>query len=223
MTEAIETLSEFPPITKEKLIEQAGGFIEKKEPVIVGGWKPAPQTFEEQQRLATMYVKSGVLPSRFKDVAQVLTALHFAAEHFPGKEMTALRQIAVIEGSPCMFGDLPLALVQRSGLLEEMSETWEGDGDKLTCTVMVKRKDLEKITRTFSVEDAKKAKLWDRKTYQAYPKRMLQMRTRSWALKDGFADVLAGIAVAEWDFHTDGSERDVTSSKLDELNSLGEQ
>lgn len=55
------------------------------------------------------------------------------------------------------------------------------------------------VLRTFSVADAKRAKLWnkDQTPWITYPQRMLQMRARSWALRDTFADILKGIAVRE--------------------------
>jgi hypothetical protein len=46
-----------------------------------------------------------------------------------------------------------------------------------------------------SVADAK-GRLWTRKgPWEHYPQRMLQMRARAFALRDGFADVLRGPAL----------------------------
>src|SRR5690606_6210149 len=54
------------------------------------------------------------------------------------------------------------------------------------------------IKATFSVADAKKAGLWGKQgPWQQYPKRMLSMRARAFALRDGFADVLRGLGIAE--------------------------
>lgn len=38
-----------------------------------------------------------------------------------------------------------------------------------------------------------------KETYAKFRRRMLQMRMRSWALKDGFSDVLLGISIDEYD------------------------
>lgn len=194
-----------------------------------GSWKPVAATFEDQQRLVSMYVKSGVLPKRFENVAQAMTALHFASEHFPGMEMTALRNIAVIDGNPCLFGDLPLAMVQRHPEFALIDETLVGLGEngmvvdttQAVCKVVrAKESGNLEITRGFSVADAKLAQLWARGTYQKYPKRMLQMRARSWALKDSFADVLMGIGIVEYDSNKDPNERDVSSEKIEGLNKI---
>ena len=51
---------------------------------------------------------------------------------------------------------------------------------------------------SFSVEDAKKAGLWGKQgPWQQYPKRMLQMRARGFAVRDAFPDVLRGLITAE--------------------------
>ena len=48
------------------------------------------------------------------------------------------------------------------------------------------------------MEDAKRAGLYGKQgPWQQYPKRMLQMRARAWALRDVFPDVLRGVHVAE--------------------------
>jgi hypothetical protein len=54
--------------------------------------------------------------------------------------------------------------------------------------------------------------LADKQTYKSYPKRMLQMRARAFALRDMFPDVLKGLQVREEveDFVEASSPRDVT-------------
>ncbi|GIV50961.1 MAG: hypothetical protein KatS3mg038_1482 [Candidatus Kapaibacterium sp.] len=50
----------------------------------------------------------------------------------------------------------------------------------------------------FRVKDAKLAGLWAKPgPWQQFPHRMLQMRARSWALRDTFPDVLRGVVAAE--------------------------
>jgi hypothetical protein len=67
----------------------------------------------------------------------------------------------------------------------------------MTATCVVKRND-ETITQSFSRKDAEQAGLWSKPgPWITYPKRMLQMRARSWAIRDAFPDALHGIYVAE--------------------------
>lgn len=56
----------------------------------------------------------------------------------------------------------------------------------------------EPIIRSFSVEDAKRAGLWQKSgPWTDYPDRMLIMRARAFALRDAFPDVLMGLYIRE--------------------------
>jgi hypothetical protein len=84
-------------------------------------------------------------------------------------------------------------------MLVDMQERLDGQGEAMTATCRVRRRGENTDTiRQFSVADAKKAGLWTRKgPWEHYPQRMLAMRARAFALRDGFADVLRGLSVAE--------------------------
>jgi hypothetical protein len=63
---------------------------------------------------------------------------------------------------------------------------------------VAKRKNRKPVVAKFSVEDAKRAGLWGKQgPWSAYPKRMMQMRARGFALRDAFPDVLKGLISAE--------------------------
>jgi hypothetical protein len=186
----------------------------------------APKSVEEQYRLAKLYLSSGFLPTRFETIEQIVVAMHFAKENFPESPLTALRQIAVIEGVPSLFGDLPLAKVMKSGLCSykkeyildsEMNEICIANKNlnaeifAAVCTVRRTVPGVGNIeaTSVFTVEDAKTANLWDKKSksgrptaWVTYPKDMMKYRARARALKDLFPDVLNGVAIAEFDFET---------------------
>ncbi len=81
-----------------------------------------------------------------------------------------------------------------------------------TCTI--KRRNYEPVTRSFSWEDAKQARLSAKQgPWQEYPKRMLQMRARGFALRDTFADVLKGLYVGEEARDMPPEMRDVTPAE----------
>lgn len=177
-----------------------------KDGTLVGG------TFEEQYRLARAYSASGLMPQSLDTPEKVLVAIQLCRE-LDLPPMTSMSKICVVNGSPSLFGDLPLALVMRSGKLEYIKEWFfDADGNELDqskplpdffgacCTV--KRKGQIEITRTFTKHDSVKAGSWGKRVWAVYPKRMMQMRTRSWALKDAFSDVLMGCLVAEYDHDT---------------------
>ena len=156
----------------------------------------APRTMEEGIKIANMLAKSTLVPKDFQNnPANIYIALQWGAE-LGLAPMQALQSIAVINGRPSIFGDGLLAVVMASGLLEYIKEPPVTDGIAM-CEVQRKGWP-EPRTVTFSVADAKQAGLWDKQgPWRTYPNRMLQMRARGWALRDTFADVLRGVAVAE--------------------------
>lgn len=173
-----------------------------------------PKSFDDAYRIAKIQLASKMLPARFNTPEMIFVATQFARE-LGLQPLTALRQIAVVQGTPCTFGDLPLALVQRSGKMESIREyTIDKDGneictknknlsaDAVAAVCIVKRKgDPEPLERFFSMADARTAGLGGSPTWKAYPKLMLKYRARSQALKDKFPDCLNGIAIAEYDFN----------------------
>jgi hypothetical protein len=113
--------------------------------------------------------------------------------------MQALQNISVINGKPSVYGDAAMALVQASPVCEDVEEFFENEGSPNPIAVCIaKRKGRKPVTVKFSVEDAKRAGLWGKQgPWSAYPKRMMQMRARGFALRDAFPDVLKGMITAE--------------------------
>ena len=155
-----------------------------------------PKTLDEAMKFAELVSKSDLVPKDYKgNPGNVLIAIQWGNE-IGLKPLQALQNIAVINGRPCLWGDAALALVRGSGLVEDFREDLHEPSLTATCTI--KRKDQPTpISRTFSKADAEKAGLWGKNNWSGYPKRMLQMRARAFALRDGFTDVLKGISVAE--------------------------
>lgn len=157
------------------------------------------QSFDDTWRFATAVANSKMAPSDFgHQVEKIAIAIQMGAE-VGLAPMTALKNIAVINGRPSLWGDSLMALVLNSGLCENFDEDIRGDKDEMVAACTVKRKGLSSPkTRTFSVADAKKAGLWGKAgPWTQYPTRMLQMRARAFALRDVFPDVLGGFMVAE--------------------------
>lgn len=167
-------------------------------PIAMSGSGLALTTLEEAYRFANYVIASKMAPKGYEKPEAVLIAIQHGAE-IGLKPMQALHSIAVINGRATVWGDALPALLDASGLCEDRDEYLEGEGDRMTAVCRLKRKDRETpILRTFSVQDAKAAGLWGKAgPWSQYPKRMLAMRARSWAARDGFADVLRGLHVRE--------------------------
>jgi hypothetical protein len=177
-----------------------------KVPVVSGKKLAAmiPTDVDQAYRLSRAIAQSGMAPKAYgTDPNKILVGI-LAGMEVGLAPFAALQSIAVIGNNPAIWGDGALALVQASGLLVDMEETC--DGNKAVCRV--NRKDrATAIVREFSMDDAKKAGLAGKSgPWSQYPRRMLQMRARAFALRDGFADVLKGLGIAEEvrDFAIDG-------------------
>jgi hypothetical protein len=157
-----------------------------------------PQTMEDAYRLGKAIVMSGTNPKGMDTPEKCMIAIMRGLE-VGLSPMQAIDKIAIVNGRPVIWGDGALGLVRGSGLCEFVRETNAGSGDARAAKCEVKRKgEPEPITRIFSVADAKKAGLWDKQgPWKQFPDRMLQMRARAFALRDGFADVLGGLYLRE--------------------------
>lgn len=168
-----------------------------------------PKNIEEAMKLAEYLSKSSIVPKELQgNPGNILVAIGMGQEVGLGP-LQAIQNIMVVNGKPSCWGDAVLGLVRASGLLESIKEVLVGE--LATCTV--KRVNEEAIVREFSLDDAKRAGLNSKPgPWQTYPKRMLQMRARAWALRDGFADVLKGLQVRE-EVEDYEPIRDVTPAK----------
>lgn len=157
-----------------------------------------PQSFDQLVRFAEMAAGSALMPRDYQGKpANVMIAVQMGSE-LGLAPMQSIQNIAVINGRPSVWGDAMIALVRASPVCDDVVETLEGDGDRLTAICVAKRKGKAPVEARFSVEDAKKANLWNKAgPWQQYPKRMLQMRARGFALRDAFPDVLKGLISAE--------------------------
>jgi hypothetical protein len=157
-----------------------------------------PQNLDEAVRLARGLSTAGTMvPEQFRNdegatLAAILTGLDIGL-----KPTQALKSITVINGRSCVWGDALPALMQQAG--HSLDVEILGDGDELRAVATLKRGDTGQIiVREFSVADAKAAGLFEKKgPWQQYLKRMLSMRARTWACRDGAADTLMGLQVAE--------------------------
>ena len=157
-----------------------------------------PRNVEEAYRLAQVVVGAGLAPSDAKKPEEVLGRI-VAGMEVGLNPMQAVQSIALVNGRPVLWGDGLIALVRGSGLCKYISEWAEGEGDKAVAYCRTQRLgEPEPVERSFSMADAKTAGLAGKTgPWKSYPKRMLQMRARGFALRDAYPDVIKGIGVRE--------------------------
>jgi len=159
----------------------------------------APQTLTEAMEFSKLLAESSMVPKQYQGKPQdVLVCVQWGTE-LGLAPMQALQNIAVINGKPSVYGDAAIALVQASPVCEDIEEYVEGEGTPNPVAVCVaKRRGRKPVIARFSVEDARRAGLWGKQgPWTQYPKRMMQMRARGFALRDAFPDVLKGLITAE--------------------------
>ena len=93
-----------------------------------------------------------------------------------------------------------MSLILQSGMMEDIQEWSEGtiEAGDYTAYCEVTRKGFSPHIASFSLEDARTARLWEKKgPWQNYPKRMMKLRARMEAIRDRFADAMRGLAFRE--------------------------
>lgn len=175
------------------------------------------------------------IPRHLETKEQVLAAWNFAAQlNLPPQP--SLRNIAVIEGTPSLFGDLPLALVQRHKEFLSYKEftidkdynpmKFENknlDAEVYAGVVLIQRKGMEKPESfSFTLEDAENAGILKLKTqngkdtvWKKYLKDMIIRKARIRAIRAHFADALCGSGIAE-DFNYAPDLRDVIAIEAEQ-------
>ena len=164
--------------------------------ITTGGLTPTNLT--EAMQLAEILAQSTIVPKDYqRNPGNILVAIQWGAE-LGLAPMQAMQNIATINGRPSIWGDAMLALVKNSSEFVSIKEEFTGEDAALTAVCTIARKGQPDHTTYFSVEDARKAGLWGKQgPWTQYPRRMLQMRARGYALRDMFPDVLKGMRTAE--------------------------
>lgn len=169
--------------------------------------------FDEILSFAKVVTKTELVPKTYRGKPEDGAVAIMYGMELGLPPMASLQNIAVVNGTPTIWGDAQLSLVQSSGSYEWHKTSYTGtiEGETLTATFEVKRKDMaESVVKEFSISDAKKARLWAKQgTWTSHPKQMLGYKARAFALREAFADILKGIHSKE-EMEGEGEIKDVT-------------
>lgn len=158
-----------------------------------------PRTLEEAYRLAAAMAKSGMTPRNVDTPEKVLMSI-MAGSELGMKPFQAVQSFAIINSRPSLWGDaIPALLYMNRFKIREWFENAAPDyPDAMTAYCEITRPDGQIVIGEFSVADAKEGKLWTKEgPWQTSRKRMLKMRARGFGARDGAADVLRGVFIAE--------------------------
>jgi hypothetical protein len=170
-----------------------------------------PTNVDEAYHMARLVVDAKLAPNSYNNDPKMITLGIMAALEAGLPPLYGLRQIAIINGRPTIWGDGAMALVQSKNLIAEYRveeigtvpvsndlTKWD-DGYGFRVTIM-RRGQKGEYVGEFTVGHAKRAKLWmnaKKAPWMEHPTRMLLNRARAFPLRDGFADALGGIAIRE--------------------------
>lgn len=174
-------------------------------------------TLNDQLSFAQRVIDEGMISETFKTAAQVVLGFQYA-KALGMNEMLALKMMYVVNGKPCLYSEGPLALAQRSKSFWKINEYYVDEagkkieGPKKDLAIFGSVTELWRVgddapqVDWFTLDDMKTAGLdqnkWGKKEVWAKWERiMLRYKARTLALRSKFADSLAGIPIAEYDFH----------------------
>ena len=148
--------------------------------------------WDVMKQQAAIMLNSGFMPSAIKSESQILT-IGMMGQALGIQPIVAINNINVIQGKPTVAPQLMLALIRRTGQLEDLKI--EDDGT--TCTVTMKRKGESAHVETFSMADAKAMQLDNKDNWRKQPKTMRKWRAISAAARIVFGDVIWGMYTPE--------------------------
>lgn len=192
------------------------------------------ETIDMLLQKAQILIKTGFAPKAYKTPAELVGALLFCRQL--GLPDTAIAKIYVVHGSPCAFGELPLAMAKRASDFGEFVEFFiDSNGIKIcfenknigaevhAAVCRIKRKSCEEWGEYFFTrQDAAKAGLI-KNVWHQYFNDLIRLKARSRALKANYADALQGLQQAEdlyQDFESKRFEKEAI--QLDDLRQIGE-
>ena len=172
-------------------------------------------TLPQLREFCGVLAKTSMVPKAYIDKPDDILVAMLHGQEVGLPHLQALQSIAVVNGIPSIYGDAALAMVRASGKLEDFDEYIEVEGvrqerdfpimkyadeDKEVVAICRSKRvgmAKERVT-TYSVRDAKRAKLWEKKGQNGFetpwctvPQRMLMWRARGWNLRDQFGDILS--------------------------------
>lgn len=179
-----------------------------------------PRNVDEAQRYASGLIAAGIVPDSYRfdgkkqneiNAPLVLMGVLKAME-LGLPPQTGIGALYAVNGRFSVYGDGAIGLIQRHRLIAKHTETRIGPSfdpateladwpDDYGWEVRYWRVGQEEpYIGRFTVRDAKRGGMWlntYKKPWLQYPDRMLFNRARAFALRDGFADALMGLGIAE--------------------------
>ena len=151
---------------------------------------PTDTEYAIMRSQAESLVKTGFLPQAIKTPEQAL-AIMLTGRELGIPAMAALNTINVIQGKPAVSPQLMLALIERSGQLENIEI--ETDPDGRWVSVIMKRRGRSAHNEVFGENEARAMGLLAKDNYKKQPTVMYKWRAVAAAARTVFPDVILGL------------------------------
>lgn len=151
-----------------------------------------PDEYQIIRDQAQSLVKTGFLPSAIKTPEQAL-AIILTGREIGIPPMAALNTINVIQGKPTVSPQLMLALIERSGQLDDIKVEVTDKG----ATVTMKRKGRTAHTEHFGQSEAQAMGLLGKDNYKKQASVMYKWRAVAACARTVFPDVILGLYTPE--------------------------
>ncbi len=161
----------------------------------------------EAWKLASRVANTEFVPKQLRNKPEAVLACILAGHEAGVSPMQALSKIHVVDGRPAMSSELMRALVLKAG-----HEIWVEEASSERVIMSGVRKGSERPSRvTWTMDDARRARLVGKDNWKSYPRAMLLARATTELCRMLFPDVLAGISHSIEEL----SDGDVDESLLD--------
>lgn len=200
----------------------------------------APKNNAELLRVLKVIKDGGGMPERFDTQAKQVAAYNLSSALMGPKWQLAMNNIAIIKGQMSIYGELPSALAEQTGEVQEKDLYCVDKELKKMCLANknvnvepyagvcnIQRKGRKIKEFVYTVDDALRAgqlpaMKWSKKEGRQVPnddspwvkhlRTMLMRKAMALAVKFEFADAVMGVPISEYDFDVipDGSLKDVT-------------
>ena len=159
---------------------------------------PPPPTIGEIKETAEAFASSSLVPQALRGKPEDLFVTLMYGQSLGLAPAQAMNSVNIVHGKPSLSAEAMTAVCRNCPEFEDLIETVEDRGTENPSAVCIaKRKGCSPVKRSFSVADARRAGLWGCGAWKKYPEQMLRIRARTAALRDLFADVLAGMPPTE--------------------------
>lgn len=147
---------------------------------------------EPAYALVERVCRTNFVPQAYRGKPDEALACVMLGEELDLKPMTALREIAMIQGTPALSAKLQRALVTRAG-----HEVWLVESSNVKCVMAGRRADWPKdrVTHvTWTIQDAEAAKLASKDNWRNHPTDMLIARASGRLCRLLASEVMLGLA-----------------------------